>query len=67
MTNFLSTNWEAMTTNDWIGLILTVVIFILMIIAYFYVFKPGNREKLEAHRYIVMDEESSEEEKEDDR
>lgn len=58
MNNFLNTNWEAMTTNDWIGLAATVIIFILMIVAYVYVFKPGNREKLESHRHIIMDDDT---------
>ena len=44
-----------MTTNDWIGTILTVVIFILMIVAYFQVFRPKNRDKLESKRFIPFD------------
>nr|WP_207162343.1 cbb3-type cytochrome c oxidase subunit 3 [Thiocapsa imhoffii] len=45
-----------MTTNDWIGTILTVVIFLLMVGAYFYVFRPKNREKLEAMKHIPFEE-----------
>jgi len=51
-----------MTLNDWIGTSVTVIIFILMAGAYLYVFKKGNREKLEAHRFIIMNEDSSEKE-----
>ena len=52
------TDWGAMTTNDWIGAILTVVIFLLMIVAYFYVFRPKNREKLESKRFIPFEEDN---------
>ncbi|MBK1721358.1 cbb3-type cytochrome c oxidase subunit 3 [Thiocystis violacea] len=50
------TDWQAMTTNDWIGTVLTVVIFLLMILAYFQVFRPKNRERLEAKKHIPFDE-----------
>jgi len=30
LTEYFHTDWEAMTTNDWIGLIITVVVFLLM-------------------------------------
>ena len=54
-----STNWSAMTLNDWIGMSVTVIISALMVVVYLYVFKRENREKLEAHRFIIMDEDSS--------
>jgi len=44
-----------MTGTDWAGLIVTVIITIFMAVLYIYVLHPRNREKLEAHRYIVMD------------
>ena len=62
MNSYFSTNWSQMTLNDWIGTSVTVIIFMLMVFAYFYVFKSGNREKLEAHRFIIMNEDSSEKE-----
>ena len=54
-----STDWSSLTTNDWVGLTMTVVTFIFMALAYFYVLKPGNKETLEAHRNIVLNEDSS--------
>lgn len=48
-----------MTLNDWIGTSVTVIIFMLMAGAYLYTFKKGNRERLEAHRFIIMNEDSS--------
>ena len=45
-----------MTQHDWIGLIMTVVVFFLMIALYVYALHPKNREKLEAQRFIPLDE-----------
>lgn len=56
---YFHTDWEAMTTNDWVGLIITVVAFILMIIVYFYALRPKNREKLEKNRFIPMDDDAN--------
>ena len=51
-----------MTLNDWIGMTATVVVFLLMAVAYFYVFRSGNHDQMEAHRFIIMNEDSSEKE-----
>jgi len=58
MMEYLQTDWAAMTLNDWIGTIVTVVIFILMIWAYVYTFHPKNKDKLESRRHIPMDEDN---------
>ncbi len=55
LSDYLRTDWQAMTTNDWIGTILTVVIFVLMVVAYFQVFRPKNRDKLESMKHIPFD------------
>jgi len=47
-----------MTASDWVGTILTVVIFLLMIVAYFQVFRPKNRDKLESKRFIPFEEDN---------
>ena len=57
LAEYFHTDWEAMTTNDWIGLIVTVVVFLLMVGLYFYALRPKNRDKLEKNRYIPMDDE----------
>ncbi|WP_210394910.1 cbb3-type cytochrome c oxidase subunit 3 [Motiliproteus sediminis] len=54
---YFSTDWAAMTATDWVGTILTVVIFILMVIAYVYAYRPGNKAKLEERKYLVDDDE----------
>ncbi|MCU7905668.1 MAG: cbb3-type cytochrome c oxidase subunit 3 [Candidatus Thiodiazotropha sp. (ex Epidulcina cf. delphinae)] len=55
---YFHTDWEAMTTNDWVGLVMTVVTFLLMVGVYFYALRPKNREKLEKNRFIPMDDEA---------
>ncbi len=52
--DYFHTDWEAMTTADWFGMIITVVVFLLMAGLYIYVLLPRNRDKLEAHRHIPM-------------
>jgi len=65
--DYFQTDWAAMTTSDWIGTIVTVGIFFLMIWAYVYVFHPKNKEKLEAQRHLPLDDEDfSETEKRDE-
>lgn len=44
-----------MTAADWFGLTLTVVVFIIMCIAYYWVLNPKNKESLESHRMMVLD------------
>ena len=53
------TDWGAMTFNDWFGLIITIVIFLLMIALYVYVLHPSNKERLEAHRHIPLDDDDN--------
>ena len=60
---YFYTDWSVMTSHDWAGLIITVVTFVLMVIAYFYVFRPKNKDKLEAQKYMLMDDEPTTTEK----
>ncbi|NEX16096.1 MAG: CcoQ/FixQ family Cbb3-type cytochrome c oxidase assembly chaperone [Halochromatium sp.] len=55
LSDYFETDWAAMTATDWVGTILTVVIFVLMVVAYFQVFRPKNRDKLEARKHIPFD------------
>lgn len=50
MTDFMNTDWGALTLHDWIGTIITVAVFFLMIGLYVVVLHPKNKEKLESHR-----------------
>lgn len=44
-----------MTATDWVGTVLTVVIFALMVVAYFQVFRPKNRDELEDKKHIPFE------------
>jgi cytochrome c oxidase cbb3-type subunit 4 len=56
LADYFHTDWAAMTLNDWIGLVMTVAVFFLMVWAYFYTFRPKNRDELESRRHIPFDE-----------
>ena len=55
---YFHTDWAAMTFHDWLGLVITVVVFVLMVAVYLWVFNPANKEKLESRRYIPLEEDS---------
>ena len=54
-----------MTTTDWTGLTILLVIAGLMIAAYFTILKPANRDKFEQHRDFVNHEDDMELDRED--
>ena len=60
MNKILSTDWSAMTSTDWTGLIILLVIAGLMATAYFLILKPANRDKFEQHRDFVNHEDDME-------
>ncbi len=55
--DYFRTDWGAMTGHDWVGTILTVVIFFLMLGLYIIVLRPKNRDKFEQQKYIPLDDE----------
>lgn len=55
--DYFHTDWSAMTQHDWLGLIMTIAVFIVMVGLYVYVFHPSNKERLESHRHIPLDDE----------
>ena len=56
VSNYFHTDWAAMTLHDWIGTIITVTVFLLMVGVYAYVLNPKNKNELEAQRHIPLDE-----------
>lgn len=62
---YFYTDWEAMTGTDWFGLVFTVVIFVLMFVLYYWVLNPKNKDKIESHRTMLLDEEEMKSEKKD--
>jgi cytochrome c oxidase cbb3-type subunit 4 len=57
---YFQTDWAAMTLSDWIGTIVTVGIFFLMIWAYVFVLNPKNKEKLESQRHLPFEDDDDE-------
>jgi len=51
---YFHTDWSAMTGTDWFGLVITVVIFVLMIGVFYWVYNPKNKESLESHRTMPI-------------
>jgi cytochrome c oxidase cbb3-type subunit 4 len=56
---YFQTDWAAMTLSDWIGTIVTVGIFLLMIWAYVFVLNPKNKDKLESQRHLPFEDDES--------
>ena len=54
---YLHTDWEAMTRNDWIGMVLTILAFVAMIAVYVLVFNPRNKEAFDAQGKAVLHDE----------
>ena len=64
---YFHTDWSAMTGTDWLGLVLTVVIFILMFVVYFWALRPKNKDSLESHRTMLMNDDEKNAENENGR
>jgi cytochrome c oxidase cbb3-type subunit IV len=56
--DYLHTDWAAMSSNDWQGVIFTVLAFVAMIVVYVMVFNPKNKEAFEAQSDIALRDES---------
>lgn len=52
LAEYFHTDWAAMTPTDWFGTLLTVAVSLALAIAYFQVFRPKNRDRLEARKYL---------------
>ena len=53
---YLSTDWAAMTTQDWAGLIVTVLVFLGMLITFALALRPSKRKEMEEQKYKILDE-----------
>ena len=63
---YFQTDWASMTLHDWIGMIMTVVVFLVMVWLYGYIFHPKNRDRFESQRHIPIDDENFDTEKNND-
>jgi cytochrome c oxidase cbb3-type subunit 4 len=62
---YFHTDWSSMTGTDWFGLVFTVVVFLLMVGLYFWVLNPKNKEDLESHRTMPLEDDETISEKKD--
>ncbi len=52
--DYLHTDWSAMTRNDWLGVMFTVLAFVAMIAVYVLVFNPRNKEALNSQGDMAL-------------
>ncbi|GAB6071403.1 hypothetical protein JCM30760_25000 [Thiomicrorhabdus hydrogeniphila] len=52
--SYLSTDWSSMTTQDWAGLIVTVVVFLGMLITFAMALRPSKRKEMEEQKYKIL-------------
>ncbi|MEO8332845.1 MAG: hypothetical protein ABI479_10470 [Gallionella sp.] len=56
--DYLHTDWAAMTTNDWQGVIFTVLAFVAMVVVYVLVFNPKNKDAFNSQSDMALRDES---------
>lgn len=54
MEEYLSTDWASMTTQDWAGLIITVLVFFGMLITFALALRPSKRKEMEEQKYKIL-------------
>ena len=54
---YLGMDISAMTTNDWLGVFFTLGAFIGIVVIYFMVFRPANKDAFESRRGMALDDE----------
>ncbi|CAK0773675.1 Cbb3-type cytochrome c oxidase subunit 3 [Gammaproteobacteria bacterium] len=57
--DYFHTDWAALTLHDWLGLIITITVFVVMIVLYVYVLHPSNKQRIEAQRYLPPDDDGA--------
>jgi cbb3-type cytochrome oxidase subunit 3 len=54
MSSYFSTDWASMTTHDWVGLGITVGVFLGMAITFYLALRPSKREEMEEQKYKIL-------------
>ena len=52
--DYLHTDWAAMTRNDWLGVVFTLLAFVAMVAVYVLVFNPRNKDALNSQGDMVL-------------
>lgn len=55
MERYFSTDWSALTTQDWAGLIITVLVFVGMLITFSLALRPSKRKELEEQKHKILE------------
>lgn len=55
---YFHTDWAAMTTNDWQGVIFTALAVVAMIAAYVLVFNPKNKDAFDSQADMALRDEA---------
>ncbi|CAN8139995.1 conserved hypothetical protein [uncultured Thiomicrorhabdus sp.] len=53
--HYFSTDWSALTTQDWAGLIITVLVFVGMLITFSLALRPSKRKELEEQKHKILE------------
>lgn len=51
---YFSTDWSSLTTQDWAGLIVTVLVFLGMLITFALALRPSKRKEMEEQKYKIL-------------
>ena len=57
---YFSTDWSAMTGQDWAGLIITVLVFLGMAITFWIALRPSKRKEMEEQKYKILNDDDQE-------
>jgi type IV secretory pathway TrbL component len=52
--DYLHTDWAAMSRNDWLGVLFTVLAFVAMVAVYVLVFNPKNKDALNSQSDMAL-------------
>ena len=52
--DYLHTDWAAMTRNDWLGVVFTVLAFVAMVAVYVQGFNPRNKDALNSQSDMAL-------------
>ena len=52
--DYLHTDWAAMTRNDWLGVVFTLLAFVAMVAVYVLVFNPRNKDALNSQGDMAL-------------
>ncbi|BBP44822.1 hypothetical protein THMIRHAS_01950 [Thiosulfatimonas sediminis] len=53
--HYFSTDWSALTTQDWAGLIITVLVFLGMLITFALALRPSKRKEMEEQKHKILE------------